>query len=57
MCLDCYAPMADQACAGLTPAEAARLHAWLGTSLRLTCLPDAGAAPDATGAHEEGGTP
>jgi hypothetical protein len=53
LCLDCYEPVKDQAFAGLTPAEEARLLTLCERTVRYTFLP----APDAadTGQQPHGG--
>jgi hypothetical protein len=42
LCLDCYAPVADQAFVGLTPDEAARYAELLIRTMRYTFLPELG---------------
>jgi hypothetical protein len=56
LCFDCHDPVVEQVFAGLTPAEEARLRTLL-ASMRYTCIPAPDGTHDATGAHEEGGTP
>jgi hypothetical protein len=52
LCVDCQEAVADQAFAGLTPAEEARLSALLSTHVRYTFVPDDPIVP-----HEPGETP
>jgi hypothetical protein len=55
-CVDCYAPVSDEAFAGLTPVEATRCEELLG-SFRYTCLPDPDAADTGGPSHEGVGNP
>lgn len=57
LCIDCSQPTSDQAFAGLTPAEEARLVTLLDGVVHLTCLPAPDVADGPMGAHEGGETP
>jgi hypothetical protein len=52
LCLDCYEPIREQAFAGLTPAEEARLGELLRRHMRYTCRPDPEAAGKDQQSHE-----
>jgi hypothetical protein len=57
LCLDCYQPVAEQAFAGLSPAEEARGRELLCKNMRFTRMPGPDAADAQMGAHEGGETP
>jgi hypothetical protein len=52
LCLDCYAPVREQALAALSPEEGVRLQTVLGLSARYTFLPDPDAADHGGQSHE-----
>ena len=52
LCLDCYAPVREQALASLSSEEGVRLQTVLGMSARYTCLPDPDAADHGGQSHE-----
>jgi hypothetical protein len=52
LCLDCYEPAKDQAFAGLTPAEEARLLTLCERTVRYTFLPAPDAVDDGDPSHE-----